>query len=195
LIQNIINMRRYVSFFLYITLGLVALVGLNGCGSSDLSLINDVKRFEPEWMNLSEKVIFLDRYLEITGKEYEAHISEVSPLISESGTSELLRLRRDYKKMSEERETIEEKFRSQQANFEDEVKAFHSWQNRLMKGKLDEDRAKAQFTDFQASYNSLNTSLTDLQDRLIRNIENHNSIMGKIASKVMPHSSYDIMYR
>lgn len=195
MIQNIINMRRYVSFFLYITLGLVALVGLNGCGSSDLSLINDVKRFEPEWMNLSEKVIFLDRYLEITGKEYEAHISEVSPLISESGTSELLRLRRDYKKMSEERETIEEKFRSQQANFEDEVKAFHSWQNRLMKGKLDEDRAKAQFTDFQASYNSLNTSLTDLQDRLIRNIENHNSIMGKIASKVMPHSSYDIMYR
>lgn len=195
MIQNIINMRRYVSLFLYITLGLVALVGLNGCGSSDLSLINDVKRFEPEWMNLSEKVIFLDRYLEITGKEYEAHISEVSPLISESGTSELLRLRRDYKKMSEERETIEEKFRSQQANFEDEVKAFHSWQNRLMKGKLDEDRAKTQFTDFQASYNSLNTSLTDLQDRLIRNIENHNSIMGKIASKVMPHSSYDIMYR
>ncbi|MEO0582802.1 MAG: hypothetical protein AAF135_11310 [Bacteroidota bacterium] len=188
-------MRRYVSLFLYITLGLVALVGLNGCGSSDLSLINDVKRFEPEWMNLSEKVIFLDRYLEITGKEYEAHISEVSPLISESGTSELLRLRRDYKKMSEERETIEEKFRGQQANFEDEVKAFHSWQNRLMKGKLDEDRAKTQFTDFQASYNSLNTSLTDLQDRLIRNIENHNSIMGKIASKVMPHSSYDIMYR
>ena len=67
--------------YLHTSFLIIALLFVYACGSSDLSFINEVKRFEPRWMSLSEKAAKIQHNLSITGRRYEKDMETVSPLI------------------------------------------------------------------------------------------------------------------
>ncbi|MCI4669368.1 MAG: hypothetical protein MRZ79_14630 [Bacteroidia bacterium] len=181
-------MRRIV--FL---LPVISLFLFTACGSSDLSLINEVKRFEPEWMNLSEKVTFVDRYLRITEKRYEADLNEVDPLISGT-SSEAYQLKNQYKSMMNEQKVIMDNFAKQKEEFSKAVSEFNVWQNKLMKNKLAIEKAKVEFDTFKDRHNQLTNSITDHQNELVKNIERHNSLMRRITRELKVYTNYDIRY-
>ncbi|MEL6192350.1 MAG: hypothetical protein AAFR66_09880, partial [Bacteroidota bacterium] len=55
---------------LYPILFVLSILLFMGCGREDLALVNQIKRLEPQWMELSEKVSFIDRNLGITQRRY-----------------------------------------------------------------------------------------------------------------------------
>ncbi|RMG65191.1 MAG: hypothetical protein D6722_16160 [Bacteroidetes bacterium] len=178
---------------------IVSLLGLtlSGCGSDDLSLINEVKRFDPEWMTLSSKVSFIDRYLRITARRYQADFDEVDPYISDPATTErsnLYGLRSQYRNMMQDRDKLETRFGKTKEAFVSAVESFNDWQTQLMKGRLDEDEARQEFVGIKAGYDSLAVDLNQLQDDLIRNIEQHNALMNRITRAVDIHASFEIRY-
>jgi len=181
------------SLYCFCFLLVSGLLLLNGCGSADLSLINEVKRFEPEWMNLSEKVTFMDRYLRITEQRYQEDLSEVSPMISGT-SSEAYQLKNQYKSMMEERDAIAGDFKDKKKDFTDAVSEFNVWQNKLMKDKLAIEKAKVQFETYQQRHAQLTQSITTIQDRLIKNIEEHNSLMRRMSRTLKVYTNYDIRY-
>lgn len=176
-----------------IILSSVLLFVLSGCGSSDLSLINEVKRFEPEWMNLSEKVTFVDRYLRITEKRYESDLNEVDPLISGT-TSEAYQLKNQYRSMMNEQKVIVDQFEQKKKEFVKAVEDFNVWQNKLMKNKLAIEKAKVEFEKFKQRHAQLTEAITGYQTDLIKNIEQHNSLMRRMARELKVYSNYDIRY-
>lgn len=181
-------MQRIVILF-----SLVLLISLSGCGSSDLSLINEVKRFEPEWMNLSEKVTFMDRYLRITEKRYEADLKQVDPLISGT-SSQAYQLKNQYTSMMNDRKLIADDFEKRKGEFTKAVSEFNDWQNKLMKNKLGLEKAKVEFTTFQQRHTQLTEAISEQQNGLIKNIEKHNSLMRRLTRELKIYSNYDIRY-
>ena len=183
----------------YIFLPIIILAVLvSSCGSVDLSLINQVKRFEPEWMNLSETVSFVDRNLRITHQRYDADFKEIDPFISDPNSNErnsLFGLRSQYMNMVKDRDKLQEKFDTQKEDFITTVAEFNEWQNKLMKKKLDQDKAKIELDEFQKKHETLATEISKTQDELIRNIESHNSLLRRITSSLKLYTNYDINYR
>ena len=188
-------MKR-ILLLLTLSLPLAGLL-LPGCGSDDLSLINEVKRFDPEWMSLSSKVSFIDRYLRITARRYQEDFEEVDPYISDPATTErsnLYGLRSEYRNMMQERDQLETQFDQTKTDFVTAVEYFNDWQTDLMKGRLDEDEARLAFREIQAGHDSLATRISGLQDDLIRNIEQHNALMNRITRALDIHTSFEIRY-
>ncbi|MDX2246217.1 MAG: hypothetical protein SF052_05555 [Bacteroidia bacterium] len=184
---------RYLIFFT-----LIFVLIHSGCESVDLSLVNQVKRFEPEWMNLSEKVSFIDRNLRITNQRYEKDLEEVNPFISDPGTAErtdLYGMRSQYRNMIAERDDIQKKFDESKTHFVTAVTEFNEWQNKLMKKRLDSDKARIQLQEYQRTYRELYKEIDTLQNELIRNINKHNSLLRQITSALKLYTNYDINYR
>ena len=101
------------SGYIFLPIIILAVLITSGCGSVDLSLINQVKRFEPEWMNLSETVSFVDRNLRITHQRYDADFKEIDPFISDPNSNErnsLFGLRSQYMNMVKDRDKLQETF-------------------------------------------------------------------------------------
>lgn len=176
----------------------VLLLVLSGCESVDLSLVNQVKRFEPEWMSLSEKVSFIDRNLRITHQRYDKDLEEVNPFISDPGTAErndLYGMRSQYRNMIAERDAIQKKFDDSKTNFVTSVNEFNEWQNKLMKKRLDQDKARIQLQEYRRTYQALYKEVDDLQNQLMQNINQHNSLLRQITSALKLYTNYDINYR
>jgi len=166
-----------------------------GCGSVDLSLINEVKRFEPEWMNLSETVIFIERNLNLTQRRYEKDLKEVEPFIKNPKSNErnnLMGLRSQYQNVMQQRDEIQTKFEEQKKDFVATVSEFNDWVNRLMKNKLGDDEAYTNFRAYREKHNALKSEMRDLQTELIKNIQEHNTILKQITNKLKLYSNYDI---
>ena len=123
------------SGYIFLPIIILAVLITSGCGSVDLSLINQVKRFEPEWMNLSETVSFVDRNLRITHQRYDADFKEIDPFISDPNSNErnsLFGLRSQYMNMVKDRDKLQETFDLQKDEFIQTVAEFNEWQNKLM---------------------------------------------------------------
>lgn len=168
---------------------------LSGCGSVDLSLINEVKRFEPEWMNLSETVVFIERNLNVTMRRYEKDLNEVEPFIKNPKSNErnnLFGLRSQYQNVMQKRDEIKGNFETQKEDFVATVSEFNEWVNKLMKNKLSEDEAYASFRSYREKHNTLKTGMRELETELIKNIQEHNSILKQITNKLRLYSNYDI---
>jgi chromosome segregation ATPase len=168
----------------------------SSCGPSDLSLINQVKRFEPEWMNLSEKVSFINQYLRLTERRYPKDLEEVDPFIKDPGISErnnLMGLRSQYRNLMTERDEIQAEFDERQATFIETVERFNEWQTKLMKSKLNESEAPQSFQQFQQDYASLKQAMSESESKLLDNIELHNSILRQITSALKLYTNYDII--
>ena len=184
--------------YTFLPIMILSVLVISSCSSVDLSLVNQVKRFEPEWMNLSETVSFIDRNLRITHQRYEVDFEEIKPFISDPNSNErnsLFGLRSEYMNMVKERDELQDSFDSQKKEFVDIVEDFNVWQNKLMKKKLDQDKAKGELGDFQQKHKELETEINKIQEELIRNIESHNSLLRRITSALKLYTNYDINYR
>lgn len=170
---------------------------LGGCGSSDLSLLNDAKRFEPEWMGLSDKVTFIDRYLRVTERRYPLDLGEVEPYLNKSASNERTRmysLKSQYDNMMEERDAIKKTFKDQKLDFTETVKAFNEWHNKLMRDDLDQEEARTQLNEFIRKHRELNTLIGETERQLIENIDQHNVLMRRITTSLNIFTNYDIRY-
>ncbi|MEM7373738.1 MAG: hypothetical protein AAF587_34265 [Bacteroidota bacterium] len=168
----------------------------SSCGPSDLSLINEVKRFEPEWMNLSEKVSFINQHLRITHRRYEQDLNEVNPFISDPGMAErsnLLGMRSAYKNMMTERDELETRFQDQRLLFIQTVEDFNDWQTKLMKDKISNEDATQGFADFKAQHDQLFAEMTTIEKEVVKNIEKHNALLRRITSALKLYTNYDIV--
>jgi len=113
---------------------IVALLGwsLTGCNSTDLSLLNEVKRFEPEWMDLSEKVTSMKELFSETETTYSAFMAYVSPYLSDPDRNQrngLATAKSRYQNLMEERDELEKSFADPRKRFEEKVREFNQWQN------------------------------------------------------------------
>ena len=177
-------------------LGLLLLaLALAGCESGNLSLLNEVKRFEPEWMNLSERITFIDRNLDLTERRYEADLAALNEQANQSeveARSRLSGLRSQYRNMMGERDEIKVTFAELQTRFREQREAFNQWENRLMQGKVEEGEARGTFMLFQQQYDQLMEEADALQAQLIRNIEQHNSLVKQFTRELGVYSNYTI---
>ena len=174
---------------------LILVFVLTGCGSVDLSLINEVKRFEPEWMNLSETVTFIERNLNLTQRRYAKDLKEIEPFIKNPQSNQrndLYGLRSQYENMMEKRDELQSSFDTQKGEFVTTVSDFNAWVNDLMKNKLGEDEAYTSFRDYRQKHEEMKTEMRDLQNNLIKNIQEHNAILKRITGKLKLYSNYDI---
>ncbi|MEM6801733.1 MAG: hypothetical protein AAF696_10055 [Bacteroidota bacterium] len=168
---------------------------LSGCGSVDLSLINEVKRFEPEWMNLSETVTFIERNLNLTQRRYAQDFREVEPYIKNPQSNQrndLYGLRSQYNTMVEKRDELQGNFDTQKEDFVSTVSEFNDWVNSLMKNRLGEDEAYSSFKSYKEKHESLKGEMRELQAELIKNIQEHNAILKRITNKLKLYSNFDI---
>ena len=62
---------------------------------------------------------------------------------------QLINNRGQYREMLTERDELKERYDSKSAEFSDLVHEFNEWENRLMKGKVKGDEAKASFIQYQ----------------------------------------------
>lgn len=169
----------------YLSLLIVALLGwsLSGCQSTDLSLLNEVKRFEPEWMDLSEKVTTIKELFTETKVTYEAFFKYASPYLNDPDQNQrngLATAKSRYTNLIEERDKLEKSFEDPQKRFEEAVREFNQWQNDLMQDNLKEDKAYEQFRAYQETFRGLNQEITAIEDKLLRNIEQSNSLVRTI---------------
>lgn len=174
---------------------MAGLLLLSACNSADLSFVNEVKRFEPRWMGLSEKVAFVNRNLGMTQRRYEQDFKEVSPSSSDAGTevrTQLYSLRAEYRTVVTARDSIQVRFDEHKARFTTVVNEFNAWQSKVMKNQLDPQQAQSDFDRFLKEYESLRTAFDEMQSDIISNIGSHNSIMAQMTKELGMYSNYII---
>ncbi len=171
---------------------------VSACGDANLALINQVKRFEPEWLDLSDKVSFIDRNLRLTGVRYEEHFRELDRYLSGSssdGGGDLNTLRSEYRTLVSNRDKIQQDFKSFKVRFLDQLTHFNTWENDLSTGDLDDGMARGDFLLLKRDEEKLDQEADKLYKRLIQNIEQHNSLSKRIAVRVNLYTNYDISPR
>ncbi|TAE52038.1 MAG: hypothetical protein EAZ89_09145 [Bacteroidetes bacterium] len=167
------------------------------CGSSDLSLVNQVKRFEPEWAYVSEKVTFIDRNLRITHRRYDEDLRQVEPLIGRADSLSrpaLHKLTSQYQEMARERDDIEKRFEEQKKQFVAQVKEFNDWETRLMKGRISTGSANRQFAEFRTTHQAVKNEMDKLYEELTQNLDRHNALIRQLAEGVNLYTSLAIDY-
>ncbi|MDP5169404.1 MAG: hypothetical protein NWR72_04115 [Bacteroidia bacterium] len=172
-------------------------VALSACSSSDLTLLNEVKRFEPEWTRLSSTVTTIKSNLKLTD-QYDDHLKEIDPYLSDLSTSsrsDLADMRSRYRNMMTERDSLSLRFGRELTRFEEEVTGFNNWVNDLMQEKVDQSTARTTFDQYQRKYTATKEVMDQLYGRLAGNIELHNSLMRKMASAVNLYGNYEITVR
>ena len=183
--SNII--MRQSSFFGVI---LILFVGLGwGCSSQDLAMINEVKRFEPQWMDLSEKVTAMQRTLRITELRYPKDLEIIK---SERGNGDTDNLLSQYRQLSRQRTEIHERFKTQKEALTKQVMAFNEWETDLMKNRLDEYEARKMFNDFRQEYQTLVSEMDAIHGEMIRNIEMRNSVATQLGKKLDLYQNFTI---
>lgn len=193
-------MNIFTTFYLFRITVLLLIVGGSamtfvGCSSADLSFVNEVKRFEPKWMSLSEKVSFVNRNLTATQRRYEQDLKEVEPAFPNSAANsrtQIYALRGEYRSVIATRDSIQSSFEVEQGRFVDAANRFNAWQSKVMKNKLDPAQASVDFEDFKKEFISIDIAVGALQGEIITNIESHNSIMSQISRKLNVHTNYSI---
>lgn len=172
-------------------------VVLTACGSADLTLLNEVKRFEPEWTKLSATVTTIKSNLALT-TVYDGHLKEIDPYLSELRTSsrtDLADMRSRYRNMMIERDSLQSQFGRELSRFEEEVTAFNNWVNDLMQEKVDQSTANVTFDQYQRKYTAIKDVMDQIYNRLFSNIEQHNSLMRRMSAAVKLYGNYEISPR
>jgi hypothetical protein len=174
---------------------IVAVLLLVACNSADLSFVNEVKRFEPRWMGLGEKVAFVNRNLNMAQRRYEQDLSEVEQAFTQSGSesrTQVYSLRGAYRTVIDDRDGIQQRFDVEKAHFAEVVNRFNVWQSKVMKNNLNQTQAQEDFGQFMKEYESIKSAVDQLQNDIISNIESHNSIMAQLTQELGLYSNYSI---
>ena len=176
----------------------ILLILIMGCGSDDIALINKVKRFEPQWMNLSEQVTFIEQKLSITRRRYPKDLDAIEPQmrnVAGNRQSEVFGLRSQYRNLMADREGLEKRFAKELEHLQKEVEDFNEWVNILMKGKFDTGIAEKKLKDFQKTHALLKMEINDIEKSVVKNIQEHNSIMKQLAQQLRIYNNFDIAVR
>lgn len=173
---------------------IIALLFVYACGSSDLSFINEVKRFEPRWMSLSEKAAKIQHNLSITGRRYEKDMQAVSPMIQKDreNWATLFSQKNQYRRIITERDSLEARYIRQKELLTETVYKFNDWENKLMKNKLKETDARREFEDFRMQQAALEEEMSEIYTDLVKNIESHNAILRRLAQSLNLFNNFDI---
>ena len=162
-----------------------------GCSSQDLALINEVKRFEPQWMDLSEKVTSMQRTLRITELRYPKDLEVIKAEIGNSGHDNLLS---QYRRISRERSEIHERFKTQKESLTQQVVSFNDWETDLMKNRLDEYEARTKFNEFRKGYRDLVREIDEIHSDMVRNIEVRNSVAFQLGRQLGLYQNFAIEF-
>lgn len=171
---------------------------LMSCGSENIALINKVKRFEPQWMNLSEQATFIEQKLSITRRRYPKDLEAIEPEMRNAGGSQQANafgLRSQYRNIMVEREKLEQRFVKELEGLESEVEEFNEWVNGLMKGKFNAGKAEKKLEEFQAVHKQLKQEINEIEKELIKNIQEHNSVMKQLGQQLRIYNNFDIAIR
>ena len=174
---------------------LVILLIVSSCSSTDLAFINEVKTFEPRWMDLSEKFLYVKRNLQLTETRYQQDISQIEDQfekVQAGRRTQLYTLRNEYRNMIEGRDKIQKEYESQYGDFTKTIYEFNEWGNKLMKNDLKSEQAKIRFIEFKEAYEMQLAEIDELQTTLIQNIELHNRLMSSMTSLLEIYTSYQI---
>ncbi len=178
---------------LYPILFFLSILLFAGCGREDLALVNQIKRLEPQWMELSEKVSFIDRNLGITQRRYVEDLEVINQRMRKTyGGESVSNLRNQYKNVISERDEIKERFEKEKSSFVETVYGFNEWENKVMKNKIDEEEAYQTLATYQDFYTEANSNIDDLFNDLVSNINSHNSILRNLSRQLNLYTNFDI---
>ncbi len=165
------------------------------CESMDLAFINKMKRFEPQWMTLSEELTFLDRNLNISANRYQRDLELIEQKMEVRNTrsQKVLDQRADLKSLILERDRIQTEFDALKETFTAKVYEFNEWQNQVMKNNLSLEDAERDFTLFQEEYNILGGQASKLRDELLTNLTSHNVILRQLSEQLKMYTNFDIV--
>lgn len=167
---------------------------LYACGSTDLSFINDVKRFEPRWMSISEQAARIQHNLSITERRYERDMESIAPMINRGREdwAELLSMKNQYRRIIDQRDSLEVRYERKKGELTETVRAFNEWENQLMKDELNEDEARSTFEAFKQQHGVLEKDINGIYTELVQNIESHNAILRRLAQALNLYNNFDI---
>jgi chromosome segregation ATPase len=174
---------------------LIGLLLLSACGGVDIAFVNQVKLFEPRWIDLSEKFSYIERNMKLTEKRYPQDLKQVEALFETVGADqriELINLRNQYREVVQERLKLLDDYDKTRQQFSNTVHEFNDWENKLMQNDLDEEVAKMDFIKYQNDHQELMKQVDGLQTRLIQNIERHNSILRSMTQILRVYTNYDL---
>lgn len=174
---------------------LLMLFALSACGKPDLALINAVKSFESQWQDMNKKLGFIDRNLSLAEKKYESDAKELGSFVSNNPTDTIQNtsgFELEYKRIILERNKLRANYQLSKSSFDKEVKKFNDWQGKLMKNKLNNEKAKKDFKEFQNTYDKMGKEIDDLTAALTKNIEKHNSITRDKAFSIGNYNNFHI---
>jgi chromosome segregation ATPase len=156
-----------------------------GCSSTDLSLLNEVKRFEPEWMDLSEQVAGIEELLQRTELRYQSFLAFAGPQLNDPEANQRYDIsgaRSQYRSIIAGRDQIEQDFETQKQAFIEAVSDFNRWQNQLMKDQLNEEEARAELEKYRTQHQKLAQSINQLEAKLLQNIEESNTMVRRVCN-------------
>jgi len=187
----------------HIRLTITSIVLLSGmlftnCGSEDIALINEVKRFEPQWMNISESAAFIQQKLSVTRRRYPKDLEAIEPSIRNvTGADQtvIYSLRSQYRKVMSDREELEQRYQKASQKLEEIVREFNTWETKLMKNKLNMNKAREEFTQYKQTHATLKEEILEIESGLIRNIQAHNSILRQMVQILDLYNNFDISIR
>lgn len=174
---------------------LISVLFFSACSSVDLSFVNKVKRFEPQWMILSEQMTEIKRNLNITSRRYGEDMEIVSQRISRgeiSSSGNVFSMKSQYQKVIDERDEIQKEYDGLYQRFTQKVHDFNSWENMVLNGKVDMGTAEQDFAGFKKDYEQLDKSIDELGEKLTTNIVNHNKILRQLSRTLGLYTNFDI---
>ncbi len=187
----------------HIRLTITSIILLSGmlyisCGSEDIALINEVKRFEPQWMNVSESAAFIQQKLSVTRRRYPKDLEAIEPSIKNiTGADQtvIYSLRSQYRKVMSNREELEQRYQKASQKLEKVVREFNDWETKLMKNKLNTSSAREEFVEYKQTQAELKEEILEIEIGIIRNIQEHNSILRQMVQILDLYNNFDISIR
>lgn len=173
---------------------LFPLIFLFACGKPDLALINAVKTFESHMQDINENLNFLDRNLALANKKYSADFKELGAFVSSSptDTTKSVGFELESKRIILEKDRIDLAYRQTKREFEGALTKFNDWQKKLMKNKLDNEKAKGDFTQYEKQFQTMETKINDLKTQLTLNITKHNNLTHDKAYSMGNYNNFHI---
>lgn len=170
---------------------------LFSCGKSDLAFVNQVLTIEPKWMDLTDKVSYIDRNLQIVDLRYDkdfAELSKFSTSAPKDSTGKVISssFSDGYKKMQNQKNEIKKEFKTLQDGFVKTRYAFEEWKNKVTQNKINGKTGKADYERYNKEYTTLNKKVEDLKTRLVHNIEDHNRLTRAVALSANNYTNYNI---
>ena len=160
--------------------------------TSDLAFVNDVKTFEPKWMDLSETLSYIGRNILVTDNRYNKDLSDIKAATKGAAIGDMEDLLRQYRNMTTMQHEIKKRYENQKELFTKSVHAYNDFENKVMKNKLSLDKAKKNFENFKQQYEDLAEDITKSHADIVRNIEEHNALTRKMVQVSGTYTNFDI---